>query len=290
MISRLPRQQGCPHLGLADDNQTFLAYPSDWNLCYHCRPPKAATFDHQSQFCLTAAYSNCSVYTAAAGMAMPAALRNRARHPGKGKRRMVLVSIYLLVFALLIAAGIWFSQRSDFARGLAGTAAIETAVFLQMQPAVSVHTDTPEKSTETAAPASTDTADSPTQTPGPVRQLGLTIGREERFVLHRIAGGENIALLARQYNTSDAAIVAVNFVLPVPIWVDWVVVIPIDRTAVSHLPTFEPIQAVADQPANELALDLGVDVLQFLYYNGLEADEVIRAGEWVLVPRGPREP
>ncbi len=52
----------CPFLGIYDDADTALAYPSPSNRCY--RPPKPASVSnpHQGQYCLSAAYTRCPIF------------------------------------------------------------------------------------------------------------------------------------------------------------------------------------------------------------------------------------
>lgn len=52
----------CPYLGIYDDAETALAYPSPSNRCY--RPPKPASVSnpHQDQYCLSGAYTRCPIF------------------------------------------------------------------------------------------------------------------------------------------------------------------------------------------------------------------------------------
>ncbi len=58
----------CPFLGIYDDADTALAYPSPSNRCY--RPPKPASVSnpHQGQYCLSAAYTRCPIFQKYAGL------------------------------------------------------------------------------------------------------------------------------------------------------------------------------------------------------------------------------
>lgn len=278
----MPAPDTCPHLGLADDPQTALAYPSEWNLCYHCRPARPADLEHQSRYCLAPGHSACPIFLAAGGAAMPAALRLQATR--RSRRRPAIVFALLALLALTLGGAAWMAERARQEARYLGTSAVETAVMLHLQP-VAGDTDTPLAGTSTATPAASDTAEPPASPPGTTRGLDQVIGRETRFIIHRIATGENIALLAERYNTTDAAIVAVNYVLPVPIWVDWVVVIPIERTDVAGLPPFEPYQVQADITAEALVAELNTGLDDFIAFNDLQPGELLQTGDWVLVPR-----
>jgi hypothetical protein len=66
----------CPHLGLKDDAQTCMGYPSTWNFCYHCKPVAAVLLKHQHQVCLTSAYMECPVFQSQAKRHMPRQYRD----------------------------------------------------------------------------------------------------------------------------------------------------------------------------------------------------------------------
>lgn len=52
----------CPHLGMQHDETTSFAYPSGGNYCYNCRIPSSPAEEHQAQFCLTRAHTECPVF------------------------------------------------------------------------------------------------------------------------------------------------------------------------------------------------------------------------------------
>ena len=45
----------CPHLGILEDEQTCLSYPSQWN----ARPAMPVPLEHQRKLCLTPAHVHC---------------------------------------------------------------------------------------------------------------------------------------------------------------------------------------------------------------------------------------
>lgn len=72
----------CPYLGIYDDAETALAYPSPSNRCY--RPPKPASVSnpHQDQYCLSGAYTRCPIFHKFAGISpTPAAGDERTPQP-----------------------------------------------------------------------------------------------------------------------------------------------------------------------------------------------------------------
>jgi hypothetical protein len=86
--------------------------------------------------------------------------------------------------------------------------------------------------------------------------------------LHRILSGENLTIYADTYGTTTTSIMAVNYRLPLPVWADWVVVIPFQTNTVTNIPPFEPYQAVdARISLEELARQLNTDTASLKMYN-----------------------
>ena len=72
----------CPYLGIYDDADTALAYPSPSNRCY--RPPKPSSISnpHQDQYCLSSAYTRCPIFQKFAGISpVPMTGDERAPQP-----------------------------------------------------------------------------------------------------------------------------------------------------------------------------------------------------------------
>jgi hypothetical protein len=65
----------CPFLGLPEDPQTSLAYPSSWNVCHHARPPLSPNINFQQSFCFSENYITCPVYTRTGRGPLPTAIR-----------------------------------------------------------------------------------------------------------------------------------------------------------------------------------------------------------------------
>jgi len=75
----------CPFLGLADDPQTRLAYPSAWNLCHRAATPAAAREEHQRLYCLTSGYVACPVFQRKRDTPLPDAIRAPKVESGQGR-------------------------------------------------------------------------------------------------------------------------------------------------------------------------------------------------------------
>ena len=138
--------------------------------------------------------------------------------------------------------------------------------------------------TPTRLPASTPTG--PTSAvPTCGHALDTPFGTDLQFVIHRVRSGENLTNYANQYQTTTTAILTVNYHLPMPVWADWIIVIPVGITDMTGIPPFEPYQAVGTSISlDELAKQLNTDSASLKKYNALGDSCKIFSG-WLLVPR-----
>lgn len=56
------KEARCPHIGLGDDPQSLMAYPSLHNYCYRIEEPKPVKLDYQQHYCLTTEHNRCVVF------------------------------------------------------------------------------------------------------------------------------------------------------------------------------------------------------------------------------------
>jgi hypothetical protein len=70
----------CPHLGIEEDRQTCLAYPSHWNLCYRAQPASIVRLGHQRKTCLLPAHIACPVFGREQPAPLPAELHGERMH------------------------------------------------------------------------------------------------------------------------------------------------------------------------------------------------------------------
>lgn len=101
----------CPFVGLADDSQTRLAYPSAWNVCYHALPPAAAREEHQRLYCLTSGYLACPVLRGKRDAPLPDAIR-APKVESSQRRRMTSWSVVAAVGLLLLGLASGWMARS----------------------------------------------------------------------------------------------------------------------------------------------------------------------------------
>lgn len=288
----IPGGETCPHLGIAEDPQTCLAYPSAWNLCQHVRYPAAVRLEYQRTTCLAPFHTTCPVFKRARVVLLPAHLRGR--HPGSGSKRVVIL---LLLLVLALGFGLWAASRrmSGMTLPTAADAPIETpqSDFL---PVVSSAVTSESMDGFSVTPIKIQTAFAPaiaTNTPGTAppdsKHCGLELeGKLDlsryEFILHRVASGESMNVLAENYGTSIQAIQAVNYFLPSPLWADLVIVIPIGSAELSGLPFFEPyfiLDPVASLDA--VAQQVSVTRSDLMKYNHLDEGCPAYAG-WLLLP------
>ena len=92
-------------------------------------------------------------------------------------------------------------------------------------------------------------------------------------------------MYALENQTTTDAIIAVNYHLPLPVWADWVVVIPVGFSDVTGIPLFEP-RFIENQKISieELAAQLKTDLALLRKYNGFD-EPCGSFNGWVLAPR-----
>ncbi len=136
-------------------------------------------------------------------------------------------------------------------------------------------------------PEPTNTQIPPTPTAQrPSLSLGVPIGGEIQFIIHRVMEGETLLHFAEKYGTTVDAIKAINYDLLDILWADWVIVIPLEFTDVSDLPVFEPYEVVDENiKISYLAEKLEVSLEQLAHYNNVSEDFVLYPGDWIVVPR-----
>jgi len=242
---------------------------------------------HQSEFCLCENYHHCPVFLQQQIAPLPNHLRaplNRTnRVHGLSRRNSIIV---LVVLFIILLGGWVISNQMPFLRIIANT---PSSVPIINIPIVASASSPKATITATFTQTYTMTATKPPESATGLlskRQLDMPIGTDYKFILHRVKEGENLDQYAAQYNTSTEAIILINYNLKTPVWVDTVVIIPVDLMNVGNLPSFEAYNVL--QPGNSpnaLAKELMVDAADLKYYNALHDTESLLVGDWLLVPR-----
>ena len=290
MMNHLQDGEGsaCPYLGLYDDPATALTYPSAESYCHKVKPPAVPNLDQQLSLCLTGQYSTCQIFQSQTAHRMPRDLKMKA----VGKRRGCFNLIYLaiLAFSAIVAFIVLISssrpeEQPENSAAISLAAPTETP-FLSVGLATEEPTSAPALPTEIPSPSPQPT---PPATPIETHEahyLDEPFGEDQRFVVHQVASGESLLFLATQDNTTPDILKAVNYQLIVPIWVDSIIVIPLDCLELNNLPAFEAYQvSESDITLRELAERFAVDLEALVRFNDIPAEEKLLVSEWVLIPR-----
>jgi len=284
----------CPHLGLKSDPTTSFSYPSKGHVCFHAKGHPTPELEYQQTTCLTAQHLICPVYKSPPGVILPKNIRQPREHR-KFQPKILLWSLLLTIFIAAIFLTLKFRQQifSQIERVLVPAwQQTQQALPATLPPSPStelIPTATP-STTSTTTPTSTNTPEptpSPTNTLEPVTlALETPFGKDLNLILHQVREGESLGQYASRYNTTEAAIRAVNYNMPSVLFIDRILVIPIDVTDTRNLPAFEVIQIEEGGfTAEVFANQLEVDIEAFSLYNQISPQQILRPGDWILAPR-----
>lgn len=278
----------CPYLGLPHDPQTPALFPSERNFCHRVRPPQAILASHQQAYCLVAEHQSCPVF------GDPQIATRREFIPAPSSLEKYRIAAPVLIGLLFLAVLLFFGWNfRAFLSSPAPTVIPEAPqAAAPLAPAGTPEPQGPgeavTEATPILSPRPSPTLPPPTETASltPPASLETLIGENPALLIHRVARGESLTSLADRYGTTPEAIQAVNFVMPLPLWLDWLVVIPVDLQDASGLPRFEVYQVgEADSTLDALAEQQSVDVSLVARYNQLSPTDALTAGSWLLLPR-----
>jgi hypothetical protein len=298
----------CPSIGLMDDADTSLGYPSNWNYCHRSKPIAPPRFRHQEEFCLSGKYSQCPVFLSQQVAPLPEDLRiprSTSDLTRNNIRRNLVIA--LMVFIAVMALGWGIASQGMFAApGIGKATQTSFATALSTVTATSLPLPTMNVSppptltyTMTVHVLSSFITDTPTYTPTLYRtttpsstpsKLDVPFGTDYKFVIHKASGGERFEQFATQYNTSVEAIQAINYNnITNPLFSDVFLVIPVGFTDVAKLPRFVVYFVKENErgiSVEMLAKRLRVNPLDLKYYNGwTNAGDRPLVGDYLLVPR-----
>ena len=250
----------CPHLGMAEDPDTCLGYPSRFNLCYRSGSAPVIDLVYQREACLSPKYEHCPVFLQQGSG--PFSGHRQVRRLPQVQRKMIWWALGLV---LLLGLPFWLG-RNSFSRaawqtlGLAPSAPhtqgdpVNGGAVSSQASAVSQES-APEAAVTEAQELSTSSSPTAAHSPAPVNTAGpCGYGLEEpipvegyTLVLHHVDYGDTMNQLAEKYGTSIPAVQAINHFLPSPLWTEIVIVLPLNSEAVPGLPLLEPL-ALEGQP------------------------------------------
>jgi len=282
----------CPSLGLVDDKDTSLGYPSKWNTCQRSRPSTSPRFEHQQEFCLGGKYGDCPLFLSPQAMPMPQDLRiPRSLSGTTGRNSLRNVVIALVICIAVLAVG-WRVAAGRDVSSPPTEQATWTASSLAEPTSMAVSPPTISVAVIPTLTLALNGAATPVAIPissPSIHQLEQPIGTDTKFVIHKIVQGETLSQLAEQFDTSVEAILALNYSKKNPGWSGTLLVIPLGFTDFASLPSFV-VYRVAEKDrgatVDKLAEYLQVDPLQLKYYNGWTNDgDRPLVGDYLLVPR-----
>jgi hypothetical protein len=300
----------CEYLGLKDDPRTCLAFPSNWNYCYHTRRPESVRLEYQRQFCQTPDHVSCPVFQNEKAGSLPPGARARHEHKKRPLNWFVKISAALFVLALALII-FWLAQSPLLLTGIKSSLfgkpnvnglPFETLPVLSFvistpltkSPSQVVTSDPDVISTSTVVFVPSDnsltTMASGTFAPSPAaicgHPLDIPFGVEHQFVIHQAQNGDSLDMYANNFHTSVDVIRAVNSQLPIPLRKDWVLVIPIGETQLdSSVPAFEPyLVSETNSSITTLAAEFSTDPIALKQYNDLDESCQAFSG-WLLIPQ-----
>lgn len=285
----------CPHLALKYDIATYAAFPSSINACYRGSNPATPKISLQRTYCLSPNYVNCPFNTNENIKKFPKEMRYRAQRIFGKSKSILLLGIFSILAVLVIFQiafdGKWINPIAS--NSFSQSPTTNSASIREENSSLSTDTDQIAnlvKTETTTLSAEILLTKSPeaesTKKPDPVLDLDTPIGSEQKFLIHRVLEGESLQYLADRHNTSLQAIMSVNENMVSPLWVGWIVVIPINTKDVDELPSFSAYQIDEEGiTMKKFAEQLGITAQDLSFYNNIEEEHILHQGEWLLIPR-----
>ena len=276
----------CPYLGLSDDPDTSVGYPSEWNVCHKAHGHPSPNFAHQAEFCLSARHDQCEVFREEKSAWMPGDLKHdggtaKPADPSSQMRMRLSASLGSILIVALIFWTMFSNQINSMVTDFTEPTSTVTAV--------PTFTSTPQIETPTAA------GYGPTLTPYPTltrfvfvpcgNNLDQEFGGEQKFTVHQIADGDSVDKLMNPFGVTYDQIQQVNYFVPKPLWIGYPLIIPAKSNDFEDSGTYQALElTVSNQTLEELSAELGVEPVLFSQLNGLPESCNSFSG-WFIVPR-----
>jgi len=227
--------KACPYLGLLQDSQTTLAFPSIANLCYHARPLVPPSLEYQRSFCLNGRqHTRCPVFIRSELAPLPPEISGKSANKplfGKPIEMRIILPILLgcVVLILGVIGVVWLftghhgsngtlSGQLDSSPSPSGENPLATATFsitiIPITPNVDVsailNTDTPFATpSETETPISSQTPARVVITPPPIHTL-VPCGSPNTWVVYFVQPGDSLYHLSQVYGVTVAKLQQAN--------------------------------------------------------------------------------
>lgn len=227
--------KACPYLGLLQDSQTTLAFPSTSNLCYHAKPLVSPSLEYQRSFCLNGRqHTHCPVFIRRRLAPLPSEISGS--HPskplfGKPIKKQVILPILLgcVVLILGVIGVLWLSNNHHGSTGaltgelgspapFSNEPPLSTATFLitnipitpNLDESAITGTDTPlVTASETGTPLPTQTPTRIGITPVPVHTL-VPCGSPNNWVVYIVQPGDSLFRISQIYGVTVAELQRAN--------------------------------------------------------------------------------
>lgn len=274
----------CPFLGFIDDPETAISYPSKMNCCNHARPIAPISMEYQREMCLTSLFIECPIYQREKLAPLPADLQETT---GLSEKLRPVIPFIALVLVLVIGftASVWMGvlkipglSKPTVPQSTSATSEIKSPTSTGS--ATSTSQPTPSESTK---PTASETTVLPTSVAP--HFIETIIGDSPSLIIHKVLEGEGYIWLAQNYNTSEEAIKAINYNLPESLWVNKILVIPVNTSDVADLPQFSAYMIEGEKVTIEkMAELLRINLETLRTYNDLPEGYELIPGEWLLIP------
>ncbi len=210
----------CPYLGLLEDSQTTLSYPSSSNLCYHALPIAPPNLDHQRSFCFGGRqHTLCPVFTRSLLAPLPPDIRLPENIILFGKpveKRIILPILLACVVLFLGVVGAFWALNGHGGNG--NILSEKTRTSTPSGNAIPLATDTfpyasipvtPNIETPVTPTIATETPTGVVVSPMPTHTLA-SCGRPASWIVYIVRPGDSLYSLSVAYGVSVAELERAN--------------------------------------------------------------------------------
>lgn len=253
-----------------------MNFPTLANHCLNCKRPSSPNLEHQNDFCLTNRHVDCVIYKAGQKISMPEEISAVSPRFNWLKITPVLV--------IIILGGIYYffpkpvvPITAPVVPAIPSPTLVELNLPLPTSTSLSVSSSTNTPEIEQASAVTPQHIYEATKLPA-----GSTSG----FLVHIVLHGETLDTIAASYSTTVEAIMAVNYELDPPIWVDAPLVIPVGSQEPVDSVAFEVyvVEGFETITSNALAEVLSVDAVDLETYNACGTNCQFNKGDVLLIP------
>lgn len=223
--------RGCPYLGLQDDPQTSLFFPSTFNVCHHAKPLASPNLEYQRDFCLKGRqHTGCPVFTRSELAPLPPEIGAPTKKQFFGrpveKRAFLLIMLGCVVLILGGLGGFWWTNGYLGGNGASPSGSGRLTPALNVIPLAADTfsvTDAPitpnyalSALPNTVSPSATTVETLMPQTPTPVGvtpvpyQTPVPCGAPRTWVTYIIQPGDSLYRLSQYYGVTVAALQSAN--------------------------------------------------------------------------------